>query len=150
MIYSPQPPYEILQNRLIDFATLQRLRRFAKYWDLIGNSGNFVATTPLVWHGTSPFAGFLRLSDWLYAHLGRTDTIALARLAELLFQFLTHEVSLPAAEAAAAMAGDWQRAGRRAVPEFLREFLPAENGRAVPATKIALPKRQARHMGDLP
>jgi hypothetical protein len=23
MIYNPQPPYEILQNRLIDFATMQ-------------------------------------------------------------------------------------------------------------------------------
>ena len=43
MIYNAQPPYEILQNRLIDFATMQRLRRFAKYWDLVGNSGNFVA-----------------------------------------------------------------------------------------------------------
>ena len=49
MIYNAQPPYEILQNRLIDFATMQRLRRFAKYWDLIGNSGNFVGTTPLIW-----------------------------------------------------------------------------------------------------
>jgi radical SAM superfamily enzyme YgiQ (UPF0313 family) len=150
MIYSPQPPNEILQNRLIDFATMQRLRRFAKYWDLIGNSGNFVATTPLFWRGASPFPAFLRLSDWLYARLGRTDTIALARLAELLFQFLTQEVNLPAAEAAAAMAGDWQRAGRRDVPEFLREFLPSENSRVIPAAKIALPKRQARHIGDAP
>ena len=51
MIYQSQPPYEILQNRLIDFATMQRLRRFARYWDLVGNSGNFVDTTPLIWHG---------------------------------------------------------------------------------------------------
>jgi hypothetical protein len=41
------PPYEILQNKLIDFATMQRMRRFAKYWDIVGNSGNFVETTPL-------------------------------------------------------------------------------------------------------
>ena len=49
MIYNAHPPYEILQNRLIDFASMQRLRRFAKYWDLVGNSGNFVATAPLIW-----------------------------------------------------------------------------------------------------
>ena len=49
MVYNPHPPYEILQNRLIDFATMQRLRRFARYWDLVGNSGNFVETTPLIW-----------------------------------------------------------------------------------------------------
>ena len=49
MIYNPYPPYEILQNRLIDFSAMQRLRRFARYWDLVGNSGNFVETTPLIW-----------------------------------------------------------------------------------------------------
>ena len=28
---------------------MQKLRRFARYWDLVGNSGNFVETTPLIW-----------------------------------------------------------------------------------------------------
>ena len=41
MVYSPHPPYEILQNRTIDFATMQRLRRFSRFWDLVANSGNF-------------------------------------------------------------------------------------------------------------
>jgi len=54
MIYNPQPPYEILQNKLIDFATMQRLRRFARYWDMVGNSGNFIETTPLIWSTSSP------------------------------------------------------------------------------------------------
>ena len=149
MIYNPQPPYEILQNRLIDFATMQRLRRFAKYWDLIGNSGNFVATTPLLWRDASPFANFLRLSDWLYARLGRTDTIALARLAGLLFEFLTSELKLDAARVAEAMSADWQRAGRREVPEFLREFLPGEAAQRATANRASAPKRQARHLaGD--
>ena len=51
MVYSPVPPYEILSNRLIDFPTMQRLRRFARYWDLVGNSGNYVETLPLFWCG---------------------------------------------------------------------------------------------------
>ena len=50
MIYNPDPPYEILQNKLVDFATMQRLRRFARYWDMVGNSGNFVESTPLIWN----------------------------------------------------------------------------------------------------
>src|SRR3954454_14847642 len=41
MVYNPHPPYEILHNKTIEFATLQRVRRFARYWDLVGNSGNF-------------------------------------------------------------------------------------------------------------
>src|SRR5580704_3321279 len=54
MVYSQHPPYEILQTKLIDFFAMQRLRRFARYWDLIANSGNFVETTPLLWHRESP------------------------------------------------------------------------------------------------
>ena len=169
MVYHPQPAYEILQNRLIDFATMQRLRRFAKYWDLVGNSGNFVATTPLIWSvgraspraemkggarfaGTlappaqpSPFANFLRFSDWLYLQLGRTDSIALARLAELLFEFLTTELKLETKFAAETLWRDYQRGGRRDAPGFLREFLPAEAVIRPQAEKSSLPKRQARH-----
>jgi len=40
---------------------------------------------------------------------------------------------------------DWQRAGRRDAPEFLREHLPAETAVRSPAEKSSLPKRQARH-----
>ena len=57
MVYNPHPPYEILQNKLIDFATMQRLRRFARYWDLVGNSGNFIETTPLIWSKSSRWGG---------------------------------------------------------------------------------------------
>ncbi len=146
MIYNAQPPYEILQNRLIDFALMQRLRRFAKYWDLIGNSGNFPETTPLLWRGESPFAAFLRLTDWLYARTGRTDSIALARLAELVLEFLTGELKMDAPGVAEIMARDWQRGGRRDVPEFLRGFLPAAPRPGAPAQKTSLPKRQARHL----
>ena len=113
MIYNPQPPYEILQNRLLDFATLQRLRRFAKYWDLVGNSGNFTGTTPLLWRQQSPFAGFLRFSDWLYGRIGRPDSIALARLAEMLFYFHPRELKLDAAAAAETMSRDWQQQPNR-------------------------------------
>jgi radical SAM superfamily enzyme YgiQ (UPF0313 family) len=147
MVYNPQPPYEILQNKLIDFATMQRLRRFARYWDLVGNSGNFIATTPLIWHQASPFHSFLRWSDWLHARIGRTDSIALVRLMDLLFEFLTGELRLDPRHTAETMWSDYQRGGRHDKPNFLKDFLPAEN--PPPATqrgKSTLPKRQARHL----
>ena len=171
MIYSPQPPYEILQNKLIDFATMQRLRRFARYWDLVGNSGNFIETTPLIWNavgrdsrraevesesrlaGTlappaqpSPFGNFLRFSDWLFARTGRTDSIALARLAELLFEFLTREFLLDATLAAETLWRDYQRGGRHDKPNFLKNFLPTDESRAARSPKKVLPKRQTRHL----
>jgi hypothetical protein len=77
MIYSPDPPYEILETSCLDFPTLQRLRRFARYWDLIGNSGNFLETSRLLWTGLpSAFHAFLNWSDWLHVRTGSQHGIA--------------------------------------------------------------------------
>src|SRR5205809_6470267 len=93
MVYHPQSPYEILQTKLIDFAAMQTLRRFARHWDLVGNSGNFVETTPLIWRDElSPFHAFLHWSQWLHECIGLTDSIALVRLMDMLFDFLSCEL----------------------------------------------------------
>jgi radical SAM superfamily enzyme YgiQ (UPF0313 family) len=146
MIYNAQPPYEILQNKLLDFATMQRLRRFAKFWDLVGNSGNFLATTPLIWSNASPFKSFLRFSDWLYARTNRTDSIALMRLMEWLFEFLTDELRLDKKEVAEKIWRDYRRGGRHDKPIFLKDFLAAEEPLSIRKARSALPKRQARHL----
>jgi radical SAM superfamily enzyme YgiQ (UPF0313 family) len=148
MVYNGHPPYEILQNRLLDFATMQKLRRFSRYWDLVGNSGNFVESTPLIWSGeSSPFQAFMRWSEWLYAHTGRTDSIALLRLMELLFEFLTQESNLDPQEIAPVIWRDYQRGGRYDKPVFLKLFLPQESpSPSHPRKSMKLPKRQARHL----
>jgi radical SAM superfamily enzyme YgiQ (UPF0313 family) len=144
MVYNPYPPYEILQHLLLDFAAVQQLRRFARFWDLISNSGNFVETTPLIWSEMTPFDGFLRCSEWLFGRVGRTASIALVRLMALLFDFLTEQVHLERELVAAVLWRDYQRGGRRDKPDFLREFLPAnEAGIAKPSAASLLP-RQAR------
>ena len=153
MAYSPLPTYEILRNNLLDFPTMQRLRRFARYWDLIGNSGNFVETTPLVWGngGATPFFAFLRLSDWLYAGEGRHHAIALVHLMELLFTFLTTELGQDSSTAAAALWRDFQRGDRGGeMPPFLRPYLPAEAAAAASTRrgKTKGPVRQSRHSGN--
>jgi radical SAM superfamily enzyme YgiQ (UPF0313 family) len=148
MVYHPLPPYEILQTKLIDFPTMQRLRRFAKYWDLIGNSGNFVETTPLIWsHAASPFESFHRWSDWLFRRLNRTDTIALARLMELLLEYLTTEVKLDPRLATESLWRDYQRAGRKDKPGFLAAHLPDAPKRSATERSNAGLKRQSRHVG---
>jgi len=152
MTYNPHPPYEILQTKLIDFLTMQRLRRFARYWDLVGNSGNFVEITPLIWSNhASPFESFLRWSDWLYARTGRTDAIALSRLMQLLFEFLTGEVKLSHKIVAEALWRDYQRGGRNDKPAFLCDYLPASSSPPRRERTQSL-KRQARHAAtaDLP
>ena len=49
VVYSSSPPYEILKNREISFAQMQKVRRFSRFWDLVANSGNFNQTLPLLW-----------------------------------------------------------------------------------------------------
>ena len=147
MVYGAHPPYEMLQNRLVDFATMQRLRRFARYWDMVGNSGNFPDTVPLIWSGASPFHAFLRWSDWLHARVKRTDGIALLRLMELLFDFLTAELRLDPKRVAETMWRDYKRGGRHDKPGFMKDFLSSEEPLLSPQkTKSTLPKRQARHL----
>ncbi|HMJ89162.1 MAG TPA: DUF4080 domain-containing protein, partial [Candidatus Acidoferrum sp.] len=146
MVYSAHAPYEILQNKLISFAEMQRLRRFAKYWELVGNSGNFAESAPLIWREASPFLNFIGFSDWLFAHIGRTDSIALARLMELLFRFLTEERRLDSRTVAEALWRDYQRGGRRDKPPFLVPFLAdADALRPSKSSSAGVPRRQARH-----
>lgn len=121
MVYSPNAPYEVLQTKLIDFATMQRMRRFARFWDLIANSGNFVETAPLVWRDASPFASFLALSDWLTERAGKTHGIALNRLTELLREYLTTHVQRSESEVEEHLQRDYERLGRRDVPGQRRQ-----------------------------
>jgi Protein of unknown function (DUF4080)/Radical SAM superfamily/B12 binding domain len=151
MVYSPIPPYEILQNRLIDFATMQRLDRFSRYWDLVGNSGRFVETTLLFWKdGASPFAEFLRFSDWLYARESRRSGIALPHLLEQVFVFLTQERGLPPVAVAESLCRDARRSGQTELPAAIKRQLPAAMTRfskSVRATANSTTRRQRRHRG---
>ncbi len=151
MVYSPMPPYEILQNKLMNFSTLQQLRRFSRYWDLVGNSGNFVETTPLIWAKSgSPFISFLRFSDWLFQRTRRTHGIALNVLSELLFEFLATVLELPKPEAATTLWKDFQRVGRLEVPPFLNPFLTALLPPRKPSRRNPGPPRQTRHLALSP
>lgn len=162
MVYNAHPPYEILQNQLLNFSQMQRLRRFARYWDLIGNSGNFIQVTPLIWstsiqtglheavsaESPSPFYSFLRLSDWLFGRLQRTDNIALMRLLELLFEYLTRELSLNKKLVAETSWRDYQCGGRFDKPGFLKDYLPASEAGSSHRIGSGLPKRQARRLAQ--
>ena len=85
--YNPEPPYNILCSRDIDFGTMQRVNRFARYWDMIANSGRFINTLPLILRD-KPFDNFMQLSDCLYRTVGSTCNISLRRLFVLLFKSL--------------------------------------------------------------
>lgn len=147
MVYSASPPYEVLQTKLIDFTTMQQMRRVARYWDTIANSGNFIETLPLVWGEGSPFAGFMALSEALHAAEGRAHGISLHRLVEIVWMFLVETRGLPACDVAPRLWRDYARGGRSDVPVVLRDHLSEADRRAVTQpVKSDAPARQARHM----
>lgn len=93
MIYNPNPPYNILSTRDMNRQTLFRLNRFARYWDMIANSGRFTHTLPILL-GDGPFANFMALSDWLFETTKQTHKIALSRLFKLLYQYSNEQEML--------------------------------------------------------
>ncbi len=146
MIYSDNAPYEILSNKLVNFEQMQRMRRFAKYWDLIANSGNFIESRNLIWENrNSPFKQFLDLSDWLYRRQKQTHGISLIKLCERLFQFMTEQQNRDPLHVAKTIWNDYTRNGREDCPHFLRRFdLPRPRQKGT-AAHSKLPRRQSRH-----
>jgi radical SAM superfamily enzyme YgiQ (UPF0313 family) len=146
MIYSPHAPYEVLSTRLIDFATMCRLRRFARYWDLLANSGRFVHSLPLLLAGESPFARFMDLSDWLWASTRQTHGIALVRSFELLLRYVREGNDLDVAAFGEALWRDYRRDGRTDRPSFLAG-LDLPEPLVEESTRKSGPSRQMRHAG---
>ena len=120
MRYMSTPPYRILAHRDADFGTVQRMVRFARYWDLIGNSGRFPSTLPILL-GECPFKHFLALSDWLYDTTAQTHRIALPRPFELLHGFMTNVQGADAEDVAAALLADFRHNGQKGIPAFARQ-----------------------------
>lgn len=142
--FNPEPPYNILSTHAIDFATMQRLTRFARYWDIVANSGRYPRTTRLLL-GEAPFANFLALADWLYAKTNQTHALAHERLVHLLHEHLVEVRVLSKIETEAALLADYRDVGGRTRLAFeaADSVLPAPRPRK---TATATPTRQARHL----
>lgn len=132
MVYDPYPPYTVLATSLIDFPTMQRLVRFARYWDLVANSGRF-ANTARELLGVRPFENFMAFSDWIYTKTDATHRIALDRLAKLVAEWL-QVTGMERERAIALVASDYAGSVDGAAKK------------AANASTVAAPARQVRHL----
>lgn len=123
MVYSPEPPYEILCNDLISFGEMQEMKRLARFWDLVHNSGNFRRTGPLLWPDGDVFGGFRKFSAWLYRRTRATWQIGLPRLCELLFAYLVEEQGRNPSEVADSLAADILTIKGRVLPPAVRDHV---------------------------
>ncbi|WP_455197725.1 DUF4080 domain-containing protein [Kaarinaea lacus] len=142
MVYNPNPPYNVLSTRDMDFTTMQSIARFSRYWDMIANSGRFGATLSLIL-GDAPFDRFLKLSQWLFATTDQTHRIALSRLYSLVHEALITEFAMDQQIVTVALAQDYAHSGLKGKPTFLHDTPPKPPSGESTLRKGA--QRQSRH-----
>ncbi|AZP11712.1 B12-binding domain-containing radical SAM protein [Undibacterium parvum] len=147
LVFDPYPPYTILANKDVPFAEMQKLIRFARYWDLVANSGRFTHTLPAIL-GELPFENFMDLSDWIYAKTDATHRIALDRLANLVSKWLQEERGMSVAQVLAIVSSDYagDAKHKQGAEKALAAKLAEASNAAKTATAKATPQRQSRHL----
>ena len=166
MRYNPDPPYNVLATDRICFADMQRIARFARYWEMIGNSGRFRGALPLLLGEAPtgpaadgpfnaaqdgsfdraqdrPFSRFMRFADWLFARTGKTHEIALERLVALVREFLTTQLAVEPALAAEVLQRDYEASGAKGRLAFVEKGVRPGGPRSASERRRL---RQARHL----
>lgn len=116
--FDGQPPYALRQSKSINAEEMERVARFARFWEITANRQRFPASLPLLWEDNpSPFAAFMRWSDWLFKRCARTFAVPLPMLAEALYEYLTTVLGKDPAKCVQLIAKDYQAGGlRREIP----------------------------------
>ena len=146
MVYDPQPPYTVLQTGEIDFYVMQRIQRFARYWEMVANSGRFALTMKLLLGPGSAFHHFLNFSDWLWTTTGKTHEFAPEKLVDLLHQHLTAVRALDDGKVRAVLLADYQASGARGRPHCLAGRLHSEATGLATGPAKPRAERQNRHL----
>ena len=145
MVYEPQTPYTILQNSTVDFSAMQRIKRFARYWDMTANSGRYSAALKLMLAGDSAFYSFLNFSDWLWQTTGKTHEFAYEKLIDLMHGYLTVAQGLMSHDVRAALLADYAASGARGQPQCLAGEL-THRSENLQMTRVQRNERQTRHL----
>ena len=145
MQFNPEPPYNVLATAALSAADIQRVERFARYWDLVANSGRFGRTLPLLLGASPAFAGFMAFADWLYAQTGQTHQIALERLFDRAHQYLVGTRALDATHIETALHEDYLQSGASGRLAFMRKGITAGSAK----NNAVTPSRQRQHMVEM-
>ncbi len=122
MVYSDIPPYDILKNNQLSFLDIGIMKRFARFWDLYYNSGNFKTSIRLLWQNESAYENFYAFGLWIYEQTDATYKISLQRQGELLFDYLSNIKNIDKQTVATYMLQDMMKLKGRAVPSYLKTY----------------------------
>jgi radical SAM superfamily enzyme YgiQ (UPF0313 family) len=151
MVYSDVSPYQILSTSTMNYATLQKMNRFAKFWDLYANSGefkNFMTWLRSAATGSSFFAKFFSFNEFLSARFSETHSLSLMTLAEQAWLYLKAEGALNANE---IIVNDYcNGTKKRDLPGFLKSAGVLSDRLKAQGPKTKLPRnlnqRQLNHL----
>lgn len=143
MVYSDQPPFQILKTKDITYAEMQMMARFSKYWDLIANSGNFNTITAFLKTQGSLFNTFMHLSQFMQNRHPDSHGISLLNLTESVWVFLKDELHIEEVKAKELIIQDYSILGKRDLPKFLREDQSSD---VKSKKRSSLHVRQERHL----
>lgn len=154
MVYHDHPPFQILRNKNLNYETLQTMNRFAKFWDLYANSGNFQNLMALIKHRAhqrevpSLFWEFYDFNSFLSARHAQSFGISLLSLVESAYIYLTTELKMEESVAKEILLKDYIIPGKRDVPRFLRteNSVRSKVSHDGSSAQASLPKRQQRHL----
>jgi hypothetical protein len=147
LVFNPNPPFSIVSSDTVDYSAVQFVNRFARYWDLIGNSGRFKQSLPLLLCD-NPFERFSVVTRALFEITGQTHKISLLRFYDLVHQIGLDYLSLSSAELLAAIRLDHTGSGLKSSPKCLiaankLTAYPPKSGSAKASKSHN--SRQARH-----
>lgn len=154
MVYSAHPPFQILRTKSMDFATLQTMNRFSKYWDLYANSGTFknfvesLKTAAQDKEHQSFFWEFYDFNAFMSQRHAQSHGISQLSLFESALIYLTEHRNWSLEKAKALLGEDYLATGKKELPRFLKagEASPTAGGQDNAEAKGNLPKRQQRHL----
>jgi radical SAM superfamily enzyme YgiQ (UPF0313 family) len=135
MVYSDIPPYDILCNEYISYAQMQHMKRFARYWDMVYNSGNFINTFKLLTQNTSVYDTFYSFTDFVFSNTQSTWQISMDRMAKFLFDFMVIIQKQEKQIVGETLSQDILSVPGRKLPKFLHPFSDIVSNRTT--TKIA-------------
>jgi radical SAM superfamily enzyme YgiQ (UPF0313 family) len=95
-VYSPDPPYEVAETGALSAAALDRVKNFARFWEIIVNRGAFADLVAALFPPEEAvFDRFMALSDWLLARFRRNWGIDRRELRAALEAWAASPDSLP-------------------------------------------------------
>jgi hypothetical protein len=72
MHYALEPPYEVLQTSAMPAHDLEKIKNFARFWEIIINRKNFTTIVAVLFPADKPvFFQFMAISNWLLEQFGR-------------------------------------------------------------------------------